>query len=294
MCKEQRIRVAYTGAAVNNGSMDVNELSSALMALSNLIGAANRILNNDESTVEVRLSADIEHGSFEMALALIRKLPEKIKLFFVGENFSLSEILNTLGLGSTLSGINLLEIFRWVKNRKVEKAEPADENTVRITIENETREVNIGAWKLYQSQKVRQHIEGVMHPLTKEGIDGFEVRDFKTREKIERVDKNELEYYSGVGEDVEEIKSQQQMILQIVSVSFEPNLKWRFSDGESKFYATVTDKEFLSKVESGDISFANGDAILAEVEMRQQYNGATLKRTEKAVTKILKILRADK
>ena len=292
MCKVERIRVAYTGAAVDDGSMDVNELAGALMALSNLIGEANRILNNDESTVDVRLTADIEHGSFELALALIRKLPEKIKLFFVGENFSLSEILNSLGLGSTLSGINLLEIFRWIKNRKVEKAEPADESTVRITIEDETREVNIGAWKLYQSQKVRRHIEGVMHPLKRDGIDGFEVRDYETRKAVERVDESEIEYYGGDVEEVEEIKSSQQMILQIVSVSFDQNLKWRFSDGESKFYATVSDEEFLKAVEVGKISFTNGDAILAEVEMRQQYTDAMLKRTEKTVTKVLKVLKS--
>lgn len=70
--EREKIRVAYIGEAVDDGTMNIYELSSSLLSLSNLIADANQILNKDNSKIEVRLSAGIERGSFEMVFELIR------------------------------------------------------------------------------------------------------------------------------------------------------------------------------------------------------------------------------
>lgn len=284
----QKIRIAYLGESVKDGTMNVNELSVALMALSNLIGSANNILNNDDSTIEVRLSADVEHGSFEMTFELVHTLAAQIKLLFGDDSLTLKGILGAIGFFSTVSGVTLIQLFRWLKCRKVDKVETIDKDTVKVTVENETREVSILSWKLYNSQKIIQHIEGVLHPLTKEGITDFEIRDFETRKSIEKINENELEYFTG--NSYEEINSRQELLLQIVSVSFETNLKWRFFDGENKFYATITDEKFLKSVENGEVAFSKGYSIYAEVETKQQHCNGILQKSEKFITKVLKIL----
>lgn len=70
--EREKIRVAYIGEAVDDGTMNIYELSSSLLSLSNLIADANQILNKDNSKIEVRLSAGIERGSFEMVFELTR------------------------------------------------------------------------------------------------------------------------------------------------------------------------------------------------------------------------------
>ena len=47
--EQATICVAYTGEAVNDGTMDANELAGALLALSSLVSEANQTLNNDGS-----------------------------------------------------------------------------------------------------------------------------------------------------------------------------------------------------------------------------------------------------
>ena len=121
--ERQKIRVAYVGESVDDGTMDIYELSSALLALSNLIADANQVLNKDNSKVEVRLSAEIERGSFEMVFELTRDITDKILSLIVGKNYSLTEILGAIGLVSTLSGFNLLELYRWVKCRKADNSD---------------------------------------------------------------------------------------------------------------------------------------------------------------------------
>lgn len=70
--EREKIRVAYIGEAVDDGTMNIYELSSSLLSLSNLIADDNQILNKDNSKIEVRLSAGIERGSFEMVFELTR------------------------------------------------------------------------------------------------------------------------------------------------------------------------------------------------------------------------------
>ena len=291
-----KICVAYTGEAVDNGSMNVNELAPALLALSNLVGKANRVLNEDNSTVEVRLSAHLERGSFEMTLEILRNLSEQIKLFLFDGKYSILDIIGIIGFASTVSGVNavsLIEFMRWLKARRIKKVENVDKNNVRVLIENDEKEISIGAWILYSSKEIHQHIEGIIKPLQNNGVNSFEIRDNENKTTITSIKSEETEYFSDLPpeEELEESKSVQKLILKIVNVNFERNLKWRFDDGESKFFAEIKDEDFLNIVDSGKISFTQGDAILAEVETLQQYTKTELRKTVKTILKIFKIIK---
>lgn len=291
MKEKATICVAYIGEAVNDGTMNVNELAPALLALSNFIGEANRILNNDTSTIEVRLSAHFERGSFEMEFELIRTLAEQIKLFFGEENYSLNDILTALGLGATLSGVNFLEFYRWLRGKQPKKVEKINDSKVRVYFEEESREMSIGVWKLYSSEKVKKQISGVVQPLKKEGVDAVEFRDAENKNVAGKITDDEVEYFSTPAqeEELQEFVSSQKLMLRIVNVSFERGLKWRFDDGNEKFYADVKDEKFLSAIEAGRLFFGCGDGIIAEVETKQQHIRGELRKATKSITKVVKI-----
>lgn len=291
MKEQATICVAYTGEAVNDGTMDVSELAPALLALSNFIGEANRILNNDDSTIEVRVSAHFERGSFEMSLEFVRTLAQQLKLFFAEGNYSLTDILTALGLVATLSGCNFLEFYRWLKGKQPQKVESVDKDTVRVHFEEETREISIGVWKLFRSEKIKKHVAGVVHPLTKAGVDAVEFRDAENKTVAEKIPSEEVEYFSATeqNENLQEFVSEQQLMLKIVNLSFERGLTWRFDDGDAKFYAKVTDEKFLDLIESGRITFGSGDVIVANVETKQQHVDGEIKKTIKTVVKVLQI-----
>ena len=295
MANSEKICVAYTGSAVNDGTMNVNQLSPALLALSNLIGESNRILNRDDSTVEVRLSSHLERGSFEMFFEIARSFPDQLKLFFT-QNYSVLDILAIIGFASTVTGINSVSLFQfilWLKNRHISKVEKSDSDKVKIFVQNDSIVISILSWNLFSSQKVRSHIEGIVQPLKQEGVDSFEIRDKFSQEKILNITSDEVEYFSDltVDEDFQEIKFSSKLMLKIVNVTFERNLKWRFDDGDSKFFADVKDEVFLNAVENGKISFTQGDIIFAELETIQQYAKTDLKKTAKTITCVFKVIK---
>lgn len=293
MKERATICVAYTGEAVNDGTMDVNELAPALLALSKFIGEANQILNNDTSTVEVRVSAHFERGSFEMEFELVRTLTQQIKLLFGETNYSLHDVLTALGLIATLSGCNVLEIYRFLRGKQPNKVEKVNDNTVRVILEEESREVSIGSWRLFRADKIKKHVAGIVQPLKKEGVEAIEFRDAENKNVVERITEDESEYFSAPaqGEEIQEFISEQQLMLKILNVNFERGLKWRFDDGDAKFYADIKDEKFLNAIEDGRISFGSGDGIIATVETRQQHVKGEITKTTKSVTKVLRINR---
>lgn len=55
--------------------------------------------------------------------------------------------------------------------------------------------------------------------------------------------------------------------LNIVSATFKPGDKWRFNDGETNFYASVSDNDFIAKVIRNEVEF--GAATKLKVLLRE-------------------------
>ena len=87
-----------------------------------------------------------------------------------------------------------------------------------------------------------------------------------------------------------ETEQEMEILLQIEALAFREGNKWRFSDGESSFYAEIRDAEFLKRVDDGE-AFAKGDKLHVRALVRQYQVGEKLKR-EVVVLKVLKHIRA--
>ena len=74
------------------------------------------------------------------------------------------------------------------------------------------------------------------------------------------------------------------MTLIIEAPVFKDGNKWRFSDGQSSFYANILDLEFLSSVDKGE-QFGKGDFLRVDVRITQDRSGIKIN-TERSVVKV--------
>ena len=58
------------------------------------------------------------------------------------------------------------------------------------------------------------------------------------------------------------------MSLVVVAPAFEPDLKWRLSDGATRFPAAILDEHFNARVEAGE-RFGRGDELRASIRRTQ-------------------------
>ena len=76
------------------------------------------------------------------------------------------------------------------------------------------------------------------------------------------------------------------LALSIRSLAFQEGNKWRLFDGQNVITATITDSDFIDRVDRNMIRFAKGDLLLCEVRTVQT-QGVDGLRTEHTVLRVV-------
>lgn len=281
-----RLKIAYDGTALRDGSMDVRDLAPALLAIGQLFDAANRTLNGaDGPKIAVNVVAT-EPGSFEIVTEVIVSLLDQAKMLLGGETVTAALNFKELILTGGVGGYGLVTIIRRFKGRKPDRLERLSENTIRLTFDGQSVDVPLDLLRLYQDLAVRKALEGMItDPLNKDGIDQFRV--IEEKHIVEHIHKEEAAYFVApepAGKVV--LDEVRKAAFSIVSLTFKEDNKWRLHDGNAQISATIEDKAFLYRVDHALVSFTKGDVLVCEVRVTQTQTASGL-RSEYAVTCVL-------
>jgi hypothetical protein len=277
-------QIVYDGPALDSHEMDVNVLAPALLALSELLEEANQIINDGKAKVDIKVKGSFKSGSFGVDFSVLQSTFDLLNLFNDSHVTGALNLVDLVALGAT-SGFCLFHVLKWLKGRPIEKVIKINDDTVEIYTQQESLEISINVLKLLTNFNIRRSIEKVVLPLKKDGIDLFYAKE-KNKKAIE-VKKSEVSYFDApipqeeILEDVELVTN-----VQLVNVAFQETNKWRFSDGTTSFFATVTDNEFIHRVQNDTETFAKNDIL--KVKLRKlQYESPTGIRTEYYVQDVL-------
>ncbi len=295
-----RICIAYCGSKVDDGTMDAETLGAVLIAMNGLVNQANKLLNNDGSSVEVRVKADFHKGSFEIMLALMQSLPEKVRSLF-SAGYSVEQIAQFLDLlnngkeAAVMVGGGLLWALKKIRGKKIEKVEEKD-GKVEVHVEDDFFLIDRPVYCLLRDGEIRLRLIDLLRPLESAGVDRFEVRDGHGRERATmEVDNLEYEHIKETqSEIIEERVRQFTLSVTVEALDFEGQNKWKFNDGDSTFSAIMKDEDFMMKVASGMIRLSPRDLLDVEVEKHQQIqNNRVIKRASNFITKVVKYTPQD-
>ena len=76
------------------------------------------------------------------------------------------------------------------------------------------------------------------------------------------------------------------VFLQIINVAFEHG-KWKFSMGDSTFFADITDEDFLKAVEKNEQQFGSTDTLKVKLKTEQYLDKNGKLKSDYTVTKVL-------
>jgi hypothetical protein len=148
--KKAIIKIAYDGEALKTGSMDIQELAPALLATGELLQEANRFLNEDRKKLSVKVKSDFKIGSFEIVLEAISWLKSIMASM---KNFTPLEIAGLVGIVSSISGLNLLALIKWLKNRKIKNIITLENGMLRIELpDGDAAQVKKETLSLYRNK----------------------------------------------------------------------------------------------------------------------------------------------
>lgn len=265
---ETTFSVIYDGPALAQGRMPVRDLAPALLSLGDLFADASTLLYPDRAPAALEINATRE-GSFDVQLILAAKegVWDQLVDFFGSDEVTSLANLKELVVGG---GIGLFALIKWIRGRTVRSQAPGPEpGQVRLTLDDETTiEVPAEVVTLYRSVGVRKHARKVIEPVTRDGIESLEIRsDVEVSVSIDKADTVAFEPPAD-GEEVL-LEEETELVVSIASVAFKEGNKWRLSDGDRTFHATIEDDAFLDRVDRGLEAFRSGDFLRCRIKIVQ-------------------------
>jgi len=284
---ETTFAVTYEGSALVDGRMPVQDLAPALLSLGELFTEASALVYPDREPVALDIRATQE-GSFEIDLILTARDAWNHFVDFFGSDGA-SAVANLFEIVGGAAGL-----FFFVKHlhgrRVVARERVPESGKVRLDLDDGTViEVSTEVLALYENVQVRERARAVVEPLRKKGVARliFKAKQETTvtieQESVPAYDLPEPEEISLSDDTVE-------MAVSIASVAFTEGNKWRFSDGENTFYATIEDGAFLERIDHGIEAFRKGDILRCRMRVIQSQSEEGL-HTERRVVEVTEHIR---
>jgi hypothetical protein len=281
---EETFTITYDGSGLVAGRMSVRDLAPALIALSDAIREAQQLTHPGEPEPSLDIQA-LREGSFAIDL-LLREgaglLQSAIDLLSGRESTAGA---NLAGLVAGVFGA--FQIIKRLATRRIRQQEQLADGTVRITFDDgQSITIPRDSLRLAADKPFREAARQVVAPVAREGV---EVVIFSSaREGSVEVTKPDLPGFEVPGIEEQPLADQEREVaLRPVNVAFTEGNKWRVSDGESTFFATVTDLQFLNRVETAQEVFAKSDILRARLRTRQWRTSDGDLRTEHQILEVL-------
>jgi hypothetical protein len=280
------LQLIYDGNGLKNHEINPRELSSAILGLDGLLNEANKTLNSNKTRIQVKVKSNLEAGSFKINFRVDQNALDKLSDLLTSQN--VEAVLNATQLMAIIFGGAgcLWKLIKFLKNRKPTKQYKKD-NLIIIEINEESIETTEQVLKLYENWQLRKSLEEMVSPIEKNGIDLCLVK-LESSEEFYDVKKEELEFFKCPSP--REIMIDEPVIfntnLNIISLSFKDKNKWHVNDGQSSFYATIEDLDFLRKIDNNE-EFRKGDILKVKIRREQFINEEQKLRTEYYIENVI-------
>lgn len=285
-------QVVFDGPALVGSTIDVRDLSPALLALGDVIEQANATLNTGSVSVALKVHASFKSGCFGIDFSVVQSLLDQALGLFretrIADAKELMELLGFVVVTPVSAVAGLLQFIKWLRGRRISEVVLVDNGRVRVIVEGgdaiETERATIELFRNYRLRLALQ--KAIAEPLERDGFETVAIGADPAAGFVV-VEKHERAWFVAPAPDEETLdESIERVTLQIVSVTFRDDNKWRFSDGTNNFYATVSDNDFLNRVRLAEESFTSGDILSVNLRRRQWLSGDVMK-SEYEVVEVL-------
>jgi hypothetical protein len=281
--------VTYDGPALKDSEMDVRDLSPALLAISNLVDRTNTLVNDNRATAKVVVRGSFRTGSFGIDLGVVQPLASTAKDLFTSDAVTAAgSIASILGLTGVAAN-GLIKIIKKLRGRPIHRVVPKGDDKVELIVNDERIETEQRVLEILRDPEARRALEqAVYEPLSQDGIDTFAVQENEHSPALV-IEKADRHWFRAPPDPEAEVLSDDitDEPLQLVSVTFRDDNKWRVSDGVSTFYADMEDPEYLRLVDRGEVRFSSNDILYVQLRRRRYLDGQGKMKVEATILRVI-------
>lgn len=272
--------IAFEGAAFDDGEIDVRDLAPALLALGDVVQAANRALNGERAQASLKMRATAQ-GSFEALLSVDISLlgalgdlldavtanPDRV----VAADQLIDLLLKGGGAVSLSAGgaVGLFKVLQWLRGKRPDSVEGRPDGTAAVVHNQTTVVVDRRVLELLNDIPTREAVEDFANKaLANPRVEAVRLTEDASealpREtlRLERADVPALQVPPPVASEATVQTEDREVLLKIITSAFRDGYKWRFSDGgEKPFTADIEDADFVQNLSEGKTSLSANDTL---------------------------------
>jgi hypothetical protein len=277
-------RIAFEGEPFSDGEIAVSELAPALLALGDVVQAANRALNGERAEARLKLRAT-NVGSFEALLSIDISMIGALKdmLDAVADNpdrvVAANNLLDLLLKGGGVVA-GLFAAVQLLRGKKPEKVEKNDSGQTSITVNHTTILVDNRTVTLLEDLPTREALENFSdRALGIAGVTALRLGEKGSEAEVVLTPNDRTSFKVPEPTDEEPLLEtvEREVLLKIVTSHFRDGYKWRFTDGgERPFTADMADMTFLNDVLEGKTTLSANDTLRCQVCEEQSLTSSGL------------------
>lgn len=280
--------VAYDGPGLADHTIDVRDLAPVLLALGDVVEAANSALNGGRASVSIRVHASGD-GCYSISFEVLQPIVEKVIDFLNGRDITAANnLLALIGFASTATvaaATSLLRLLKWLRGKPAKVVEEHADGSRTVERDGEVMVIPYAVFVIYRSPLVRSAVErAIVDPLNVDGVEEFRTVD---AENAVVVTKSEAGYYrADPNSEVTVNRIESRMVFTLADVSFRTDGKWRLHDGSATQPVAMEDAEFLRRIDAHEVAFAKDDVLVCDVQVVQKLVNDRL-RTETTIVRVI-------
>lgn len=229
----------YDGSEHANHEMDIMTLGRALSALGDVLYEANEVINDDRSSIDVRVSAELVEGSFGIEIELLQSLAHA------------KDILGPLGLlGIGAIGTTVVSVINWLKGDDITLISSEEDGVQTIIAGNKRIDCPKDIARLVSNTTIRKSFESIVNaPLQKAGTSSFAIKRSRDSEEDELfIDKEMSNSFVKLSvEETEDTKTEETKV-KFIAANIKSKSGWKIEiNGEEKT-SKMEDELFLERL----------------------------------------------
>jgi hypothetical protein len=270
---ESQLSLAYSGPSVDSGQMDVYQAAANMIAFSDFVLAAAKAAYGENVRAKAEV-AGFGRGSFVTDIVFNVVGPAATLWAAQGPEFYLDILKDAIALWKLLKG----------EPPKSIQTTDNGQHALVVTNNGQIVQVRTETLNLVFNDKATESVQQfVREALSRPGVDSMRIDTPKV--PIAKISQEEAGYFVPVrpADKVTDVKIRMHLIIE--APVFKEGNKWRFSDGQTSFYAEILDKEFRARVDAGE-RFGKGDVLEVDLQLVQDRFGAKIS-TERVILKVI-------
>jgi hypothetical protein len=172
-----------------------------------------------------------------------------------------------------------IETAKALKGRKVENVTELTDGSKRLVIEHQhTIDLAPPLYAMLASRSVQDDLKGIIAPLKAEGVERLEI--LQDGDVVESVDVEDIDSFEALPralpspeDEVIETTSTIERAFKVITVSSDPRIHWKLSDGSNTYGVKVDDKSLLEMAKEGHLGIEPGFIIKARIKSETRFVG---------------------